>query len=209
MPTHLARHVIFAAVAIEGLSLRPVRTFSRLHAARTACIRSFMPVEGCLPEGLLLPEQSNLTLGLQEEADVAAVASVLVRCFYESAARAGPTTQMPAADGAGVRDESERTQSLRRGWLPGDAQDVAEELPPSELSALPQLHERWRTACRGLRWRLGARLQPLDGLATACVGGSDDSGGGSGGDSGGSGGGDSKGSSHEAIKKRLICGLGF
>ena len=64
MPTHLARHVIFAAVAIEGLSLRPVRTFSRLHAARTACIRSFMPVEGCLPEGLLLPEQSNLTLGL-------------------------------------------------------------------------------------------------------------------------------------------------
>ena len=80
-------------------------------------------------------------------------ADQLVRCFYD---------ELVTAPGSG-----------------GDTAAAAEaqELPPPELRDSPRLHQRWRTACKGLHWRLGSRLQPaaadefLGGLPSSLPGG--------------------------------------
>ena len=112
------------------------------HAARAPQPRMFAPVDDrLLPADVLKPFRENkLTLGLPEAADVPAVASTLVRCFYESAVTPPPD---------GVDDAYVNA-----------AQEFPLSTPPPELFHSPRLHERWRMACKGLHWRLGARLRP-------------------------------------------------
>jgi ribosomal protein S18 acetylase RimI-like enzyme len=101
-------------------------------------------VEHVLPGDL---RREGVSLVLPEADDVSQVASLLVQAFYEGSKQPPPTpTGTPQLGVDGDRDEP---------------------VPPTLVP--PRLHDRWRTACRGLRWRLGARLQQPTSAVTSGV----------------------------------------
>jgi len=116
----------------------------------------------------------ELCLGLISPADVCETAGLLVECFYS----------VPTEDGVGVgvvgesRAGLERPREGERGGGAGAGAAVAVAVPPTapqqgrvlqkaRTKSLPPrlegatlaLQERWRTASRGLQWRLAERLQ--------------------------------------------------
>ena len=115
--------------------------------------RCFVPLdEATLPADILqVLRDNNLTLGIPEEDDVPAVASLLVRCFYESVVAPIKTPETPVKTA---------TPTTFGAQSPSRALDQTTPVPEPPDNMPPHLVERWRTTSRGLHWRLGARLQP-------------------------------------------------
>ena len=170
-----------------------------------------------LPRDLLRDlEECGVELGIPMSDEVPEVASLLVRSFP-----APPPLPAPPPEPAAQPQpwEAFMPQSTPPSPPPLQQQPaqmwgeypVSEYLMPAELrDATPELVERWRTACKGLSWRLGSRLDAHDGAISSSLqtslllalresngagtggasggGGSDDGGGGNGGGNGGGGG---------------------
>ena len=115
----------------------------------------------------------EFTLGLPSPADVAGTAGLLVECFYsmhsaeglpddDAAGGAASDAMSAARDAAHGADQttpvaatvvaSPLTAAPKRRAVP-------KSLPPRLAGATVALQERWRTASRGLQWRLAERLQ--------------------------------------------------
>ena len=102
----------------------------------------------------------EFAMGLLSPDDISDTAALLVECFYSSTL---PQTTPPVDNTAHDRFGEPVTMALSKATLPRNpfarVADPSQELPAQLHSATPALQERWRTASRGLQWRLAERLQ--------------------------------------------------
>ena len=114
----------------------------------------------------------EMAIGLITPDEVPDAACLLVECFYYN-----DTAAVPGEAPEGRRRPAQRPLPPRPPTLPpppplaigffpqphslapSSPEPISMELPPSLQDAPAMLQERWRTAQRGLHWRLAERLQ--------------------------------------------------
>jgi len=153
------------AASPASLRLVPAAATARRVVHPPVCFIELHALGATYPQDLR-EEAPRFRVGLLSESDVSGVAGLLVECFYgpqmkkqdDPSSGAAPSAS-PAEAGAATKIGTPPPPPMfaRKRRQPLGAKPDA--VPPRLVGASLALQERWRTASRGLQWRLSERLR--------------------------------------------------